>query len=371
MRIRGAVLEQMGMPPPFAASGPIVIRELDLHSPEPTECLVRIDAAGVCHSDLSVVTGKRPRQVPMLLGHEASGRIVEAGSAVSDLSPGDRVVMAFLPRCGQCRGCQAQGRIPCSLGAASNGAGELIGGGTRLRDGDRAVHHHLGVSAFADYAIVDRRSLVPIPEDLPAEVAALLGCAVLTGGGAVWNAVRPEPGMSMAIIGLGGVGAAALLTALAEPGVDVLVVDPVTDKRDLAVELGASRALSPQQAMDERLRVDAVVECSGHPDGLATGIGMLATGGVLAATGLAAPTATVPLPALALVAEALTIRGCYLGSSLPEREIPRFIDLWRQGRLPLERLVSHRLGLEQINEAMDRLVDGTALRQVVYPAGAR
>ena len=367
MKIRGAVLGQMGADQPFAQSKPLSIRELDADPPGPTECLVRIEAAGVCHSDLSVVTGKRPRPTPMLLGHEASGRIVETGSDVSHLQPGDRVVMTFLPRCGQCRGCLSNGRIPCSLGSASNHAGELVSGGSRLHDHEATVHHHLGVSAFADYAIIDHRSMVPIPDDVPADVAALLGCAVLTGGGAVWNAVRPEPGSTMAIIGLGGVGAAALLTALAEPEVEVVVIDPVAEKRALGDELGAVRAFTPEQAIEEGLRVDAVVEASGHPDGLEVGIGILAMGGVLVATGLAAPTATVPLPALRLVAEALTIRGSYLGSSVPERDIPRFIELWRQGRLPLERLISHRIGLDDVNEAMDRLAAGMALRQVMTP----
>jgi len=365
MRIRGAVLERVGADQPFAISQPLQIVELDAQPPGPTECVVKVEAASVCHSDLSVVTGKRARQVPMLLGHEASGTVVETGSAVDDLRVGDRVVMTFLPRCGNCPGCRSDGRFPCAVGSASNGAGELIAGGTRLRDGERTIHHHLGVSAFADYAIVDRRSLVPIDDDVPVQIAALLGCAVLTGGGAIWNAVRPQPGTRMAIVGFGGVGAAALLTALAEPDLEVIVVEPVEQKRDLAEQLGASRAMTPDQAQQEGLRMDSVVEGSGHPDGLTTGIGLLGMGGVLVATGLAAPGATVRLPALALVAEALTIRGSYLGSSVPERDIPRFADLWRQGRLPLERLVSHQVHLDDINEAMDRLAGAGAMRQVV------
>lgn len=365
MIIRGAVLERMGAEQPFARSRPIEVLDIEADAPAPTECVVRIDAAGVCHSDLSVVTGKRPRPTPMLLGHEASGTVVETGEGVTRFAPGDRVVMTFLPRCGSCRACRSNGRVPCGLGSASNGAGELVGGGSRLRYGDLTVFHHLGVSAFADYAIVDERSLVGIPDDVPADIASLLGCAVLTGGGAVWNAVQPQPGSTLAVIGMGGVGAAALLTALAEPDIEVIVIDPLAEKRALAMEWGAVRALTPEEAVDEGLRVDAVVEASGSAAALETGIRVLGAGGVLAATGLAAPDATVPLPALRLVAEALTIRGSYLGSSVPERDIPRFIDLWRHGRLPLERLISHRIGLDEINEAMDRLAAGTALRQVI------
>jgi len=367
VRIRGAVLDAMSTETPYAESHPLSIRVLEAASPGPTECVVRIEAAGVCHSDLSVVDGTRPRPTPMLLGHEASGVVVEKGTAVSGLDIGDRVVMTFLPRCGECRGCRSEGRMPCELGSASNGAGELFAGGSRLRDGDTVVYHHLGVSAFADYAVVDMRSLVRVPDDVPADVAALLGCAVLTGGGAVWNAARPEPGNRLAVIGFGGVGAAAMLTALAEADIEVVVVDPVQEKRDVAVRLGAMRALSPDEAIDEGMRADAVIEASGTPAGLQVGIGMLAMGGTLVATGLAAPSATVPLPALRLVGEALTIRGSYLGSSVPSRDIPRFVDLWREGRLPLERLVSHRIDLDDVNGALDRLAAGAALRQVITP----
>ncbi len=367
MRMRGAVLDAMGVQPPYAESRPLIVRELQAAPPGPSECVVRIEAAGVCHSDLSVVDGTRPRPTPMLLGHEASGIIVETGDAVHGMVVGDRVVMTFLPRCGDCRGCRSAGRIPCERGTVSNGAGVLFSGGSRLRDGDAVVYHHLGVSAFADYAVVDMRSLVRVPDDVPADVAALLGCAVLTGGGAVWNAARPEPGSCLAVIGFGGVGAAALLTALAGTDIEVVVIDPVEEKRDLAVRLGALRALAPGEAIDEGLRADAVIEASGNPAGLQVGIDILALGGTLVATGLAAPSATVPLPALRLVGEALTIRGSYLGSSVPSRDIPRFVELWRKGRLPLEQLITDRIGLEDLNAAMDRLAAGAALRQVITP----
>ena len=219
MKITGAVLEEIGRPGPWAQSRPLTVGELDLDGPGPGEVLVEIDAAGVCHSDLSVVDGNRPRPVPMLLGHEASGRVVELGPGVTDLDVGRRVVMTFLPRCGECAGCATDGRMPCIPGSASNNAGELLGGGRRLSRDGAPVHHHLGVSAFATHAVVDTRSLVAVDDDVPADVAAVLGCAVLTGGGALVNAAPPEPGQSVMVVGLGGVGMAALLTARrARPG---------------------------------------------------------------------------------------------------------------------------------------------------------
>lgn len=365
MKFRGAILERIGDAPPFEESRPLQVREVIADEPGPTECLIEIEAAGVCHSDLSVVTGTRPRPVPMLLGHEACGRILRVGASVGDFAPGDRVVMTFLPRCESCKACRSNGRTPCEVGSARNAAGELMSGGSRLRDGTSVIHHHLGVSAFADYAVVDRRSLVRLPSDVPPEIGALLGCAVLTGGGAVWNAARPGPGSRLVVLGLGGVGMAALLTALAERDVEVIGVDPISSKRALASDLGAARTMSPEDALGESLRADAVIEASGHPDALGIGLQMLGPGGVLAATGLTPPQTVTALPTLRLVAEALTIQGCYLGSSVPQRDIPRFVELWREGRLPLERLISHRIRLDEINLAMDRLQQGEALRQVV------
>ncbi|HTH06030.1 MAG TPA: alcohol dehydrogenase catalytic domain-containing protein, partial [Ilumatobacteraceae bacterium] len=208
MRITGAVLEVSGAEPPFAETRPFTVGELELDPPGPGELLVRIEAAGVCHSDLSVVDGNRVRPVPMLLGHEAAGIVEQLGDDVDDLAVGDRVVMTFLPRCGECDGCLTDGRLPCTPGSAANAAGTLLGGGIRLhrgREGGRQdVHHHLGVSAFATYAVVSRASVVRVDPDVPAEIAALLGCAVLTGGGAVANAGRPAPGDRVVVVGLGG-----------------------------------------------------------------------------------------------------------------------------------------------------------------------
>ncbi len=369
MQITGAVLHTIGSDRPYASSQPITVRNVTLDPPGPTECLIAIEAAGICHSDLSVVNGDRVRPVPMLLGHEAAGRVVETGTEVTDVRVGDRVIMTFLPRCEECAACRTNGRVPCEIGSARNGAGVLFSGDIRLHDDNGPVLHHLGVSAFADHAVVDQRSLVVIGDDVPADIAALFGCAVLTGGGAVWNIARPTPGTSLAVLGLGGVGMAAVLTALAEPDVEVIAIDPVEAKRDLAVNLGAHRALTPEEAAADGIRVDAVIEASGHPAALASGVDLLAPGGVLAATGLCAPDAMTSISPLRLVAQALTISGCYLGSSVPRRDIPRFIDLWREGRLPLESIISHRIAWtdlpEQINAAMDRLQNAQALRQVI------
>ena len=359
MRIRGAVLETIGAPAPYAESQPLRVTELDLADPGDGELLVRIEAAGLCHSDLSVVDGNRVRPVPMLLGHEAAG-IVEKIGGTSDLTLGQRVVMTFLPRCGQCSACATDGLAPCIPGSAANGAGTLLNGDIRLSDG---VRHHLGVSGFATHAVVDRRSVVPVDADVPAVVASLLGCAVLTGGGAVLNAGQPKPGQTVAVVGMGGVGMAAMLTALAHDGVRVIAIDTLTEKLTRARELGAHAAYTPDDASD--VKAEVVIEAVGHPAALETAIGLTAPGGKTITVGLPRPDARISVSPLALVAEGRSLIGSYLGSAVPARDIPRFVDLWRAGRLPVEALVSSTITLDQINAGMDALADGTAVRQII------
>lgn len=363
--IRGAVLERIGAPRPYARSRPISVADLDLQGPGPHEVLVRIEAAGVCHSDLSVVDGNRVRPVPMLLGHEAAGIVEALGDEVTDLALGERVVLVFLPRCGHCPACATDGLTPCQPGSAANNAGTLLGGGIRLSRGGQPVHHHLGVSGFATHAVVNRASAVAVPDDVPPEVAALLGCAVLTGGGAVLNVGDPRPGQSVAVVGLGGVGMAAVITALTYDGVRVIGVDRVPEKLLAARALGAHETYTPEQAADARVKADVVVEAVGHPRALETSIGLTAPGGRTVTVGLPRPDARISVSPLGFVAEGRALIGSYLGSAVPSRDIPRFVALWQSGRLPVQSLVSSTIGLDDINEAMDHLADGIAVRQLI------
>jgi Zn-dependent alcohol dehydrogenase len=362
VQITGAVLERCGAPAPWSESRPLTISTLELDPPGPGELTVRIEAAGLCHSDLSVVDGNRVRPTPMLLGHEAAGIVEAAGDGV-DIPVGSRVVMTFLPRCGQCAGCATDGRLPCSVGSAANAAGELVGGARRLHRDGADVHHHLGVSAFATHAVVSATSVVPVPDDVPADVAALLGCAVLTGGGAVLNAGRPAAGDAVTVVGLGGVGMAALLVARAL-GHEVIGVDTMPAKLDLARELGA-RALTPAEALDAGARNPVVVEAAGYARAFETAYALTSPGGTTVTVGLPGPDARASISPLSLTAEARTVIGSYLGSAVPSRDIPRYVELWRAGRLPLERLVSARIGLDELPRALDRLAAGEELRQLI------
>lgn len=369
MRIRGAVLERIGDQSPFASSTPLAVDELELAPPGPREVLVRMEAAGICHSDLSVVDGNRRRPVPMLLGHEGAGIVEEMGREVHGLRPGQRVVMTFLPRCENCAGCATNGIRPCVAGSASNERGTLLDGGIRLRRGDEPVHHHLGVSAFANYAVVDERSVVAVGDDVPAPVAALLGCAVLTGGGAVLNAGKPRPGQRLAVVGLGGVGMAALITALAIDDVQVIGIDAVDQKLQHAKKLGASATYTPAEAAEGGVLADIVIEAAGNARAFEGAVSLTDVGGTTITVGLPSPDARSSISPLALVAGGRSIVGSYLGSAVPRRDVTVFAELWRESRLPVEDLVSGTVALGDINTAMDNLASGSALRQIIDFSG--
>ena len=372
MKIRAAVLERGGVATPYADTKPLVVQEVELAPPGLGEVLVKVGAAGVCHSDLSVIDGNRPRPTPMVLGHEAAGTVVEVGAGVSDLAPGDPVVFVFVPSCGLCGPC-AEGRPAlCEPAAEHNTAGELLSGERRLSRASGPIHHHAGVSAFAEYATVSRRSLIKIDRDIPLDIAALFGCAVLTGAGAVINTAGIKAGSTVAVVGLGGVGLAAVLAAVACGAERVVVVDRLQDKLDFAMTLGATDAFRADEpdvvaAVKAATRggVDAAVELAGSAKALELAYAITRRGGTTVTGGLPNPSAMFSIPAVSLVAEERTIKGSYIGTCVPTRDLPRMIGLYKRGRLPVDRLLTHRLGLDDINLAMDRLRDGSAIRQVI------
>ena len=373
MKIRAAILDQMQRPQPYAQTRPISVETVELDSPGPGEVLVKIAAAGLCHSDLSIVNGDRPRQMPMVLGHEASGIVEEIGPGVADLRRGEHVALIFVPSCGHCLPCLEGRPALCEPGAAANGAGTLVGGQRRLHRADRSpLNHQVGVSCFAEYAVVMRGSLVRIDPELPLDIAALFGCAVLTGVGAAINAARLRLGSTAAVIGLGGVGLSAVLGAMAAGARQVVAIDVLDGKLELARSLGATQAF---RADDPDLLaqvkavtgggVDVAIEAAGCVAALDIAYRITRRGGTTVTCGLPPPAHTFNVPAVNLVAEERTLKGSYLGSSVPARDIPHYIALYRAGRLPVDKLVTHRLGLDEINLGFDRLASGEAVRQVI------
>jgi Zn-dependent alcohol dehydrogenase len=372
MKIRAAVLNEMGAPAPYAQSKPLSIEEIELDPPGPGEVLVKIAAAGLCHSDLSVIEGNRPRPMPMALGHEAAGVCEELGPGVDDLQKGDHVVMVFVPSCGHCLPCSEGRPALCEPGAAANGAGTLLSGARRLHRNGKHINHHLGVSGFAEYATISRRSCVKIDRELPLDEAALFGCAVLTGVGAVINTAKVPAGSTVAVVGLGGVGLSSILGAVASGASRVVAVDLSDEKLGLARQLGATdtfNAGAPDAVnkIRETLKggVEYAFEMAGSVRAVELAYKITRRGGTTVTAGLPNPTHTFALPPVNLVAEERTIKGSYIGTCVPVRDLPRYVELYRRGKLPVDRLMSKHLRLDEINDGFDLLAQAKVVRQIV------
>ena len=372
MQTTAAVLRTMGAARPYADSRPLSVETVTLDPPGPGEVLVAVRAAGLCHSDLSVINGDRPRPLPMALGHEAAGVVEALGPGVGDLEIGDHVVMVFMPSCGHCDPCAGGRPALCEPGAAANGRGVLLGGDRRIHGGGETLNHHLGCSAFAGHAVVSRRSLVKIDRDLPFEHAALFGCAVLTGVGAVVNTAGVRTGQSVAVVGLGGVGLSSVLGALAAGASPVVAVDLSEDKLALARTLGPVHTVNAADpdAVDQvraltRGGADFAFEMAGAVRALEAAWKMTRRGGTTVTAGLPPPEAALAVNIVSLVAEERTLKGSYIGTCVPSRDIPRYVALFREGRLPVDRLLSGVIDLKDINAAFDALADGRTVRTVV------
>jgi alcohol dehydrogenase len=372
MRVTSAVLTEIGSPRPYADSRPLHVEELNLEGPGPGEVLVRVAAAGVCHSDLSVVDGVRPRPVPMVLGHEAAGVVEATGEGVNHVREGDHVVFAFVPSCGDCVPCLSGRPALCERGAITNTAGTLLSGRRPFsRPDGAAVNQHLGVSAFSERTVASAASVVPVPAELPLEQAALFGCALLTGVGAVLNTAKVQPGSTALVVGLGGVGLAAVMGARLAGCGRVVAVDLDASKLELAKQVGATDVLAAGPEAVEQVREitgggsDYAFEAAGHPDALALAYAATGRGGTTVGIGLPRPDQRFSLPALSLVAEERRLVGSYMGSAVPRRDIPRYIGLFMDGRMPVDRLAGGTFALEQVNEAMEALAGGAGGRQVL------
>lgn len=378
MRMKAAVLRRIGADRPYAETQPISIEEVELDPPGVGEVLVRIGGGGLCHSDLSIINGARPRPLPMVLGHEGAGEIVEVGKGVRDLVPGDHVVFQFSASCGRCARCQEGRPQICLNNARARATGELMGGGKRIRDGDgNEVAHHSGVSCFAEYAVADRGSVVKIDKELPLDEAAIFGCAVMTGVGAVINTARLRAGDKVAVIGLGGVGLNGLLGAVMGGAGQIIAVDLNPERLGLARQLGAHHTVDAREPdhVQQILElsgggVDYAFELAGAIPALDTAYKSLARGGEVILAGLAPSAATYDLPAGAMVTDEKAVRGSYMGSCVPVRDIPRFIEAYRSGRLPIDRLISRTVGFDEVNAGFDRLDDAQAIRQILVPHAA-
>ena len=377
MRMKAAILFEQGLPRPYAKTRPLVVEEVELDPPGPGEILIEIAAAGLCHSDLSTIENQRPRPLPIVIGHEGAGIVRECGPGITDLKPGDHVITVFASSCGTCRYC-ARGRPNiCPSGNAARAAGSLVSGAKRIKRLDGTpINHNSGLSLFAQFAVVARRSAVKIDKDIPLDDAAIFGCAVMTGAGAVINTARLQPGENVAVVGLGGVGMNALFAAVASGADRIIAVDTNPKKLEQAKEWGATDvflagnddcAAAVRDATDGG--VDTVIETAGTIPAMQLAIAITARGGSTISAGLPNVNASVSYLHANLVSEEKSIRGSYMGSCVAERDIPRLLSLYRRGKMPVNKLKSGVVKLEEINEGFDRLSDGTVLRQMLKPNG--
>ena len=373
MKTKAAVLYEMGASQPYAESLPFVIDEVTLAAPGVGEVLVEIAGAGLCHSDLSVVDGSRPRTMPMVMGHEASGIVREVGAEVSEFALGDQVVFSWVPCCGRCHFCISARGALCAPGNAANIAGTLLSGARHFTNSKATVcNHHLGVSAFSQFTVAAQQSLVKIDASLPLPIAALFGCAVMTGVGAVLNTARVTPGSSVAVFGMGGVGLSAIMGARVAGANPIIAIDRFDDKLKLASELGATYLINvekddPVAAIRELTAggADYAFESVGSEQVLIQAYEATKCGSTTITVGLPAPNKMFSIPAISITAEERTIKGSYMGSCVPRRDIPRYIGMYQAGLLPVDKLHTHTLRLDEINLGFDRLAQGLAVRQIV------
>lgn len=372
MKIRGAVLYEQGLPRPYAESRPLRIETLDLEGPRAGEVLVQVKAAGLCHSDLSTIEGVRPRPLPMVVGHEGAGVVAEVGAGVTDIKPGDAVVFIFAPSCGTCRQCISQRPFLCTTFNAARQKGDLATGGRRLSLNGQSIAHNSGLSCFAEYAVVPRNSVQKIPSDVPMHDAALFGCAVVTGVGAAVNTANVKPGETVAVVGLGGVGLSCLLGAIVAGAGRILAIDVSDEKLALARQLGATDTFNAKDAdCVERILaatdggVDSSFEMAGSIKAMELAYKITVRGGQTVSAGLSPATAQFPINHYQMVQDGRTVKGSYMGGCVIARDVPRYISLYKDRKLPVDRLRSALIKLDEVNEGFDRLADAAVVRQMI------
>ena len=368
--IRAAVLEQTG--------GSLTVCALDLAPPGPGEVLVRLHASGVCHSDYNAIDGTAETRCPAVLGHEGAGVVETVGPDVARVAPGDHVALSWAPSCGSCAECLRDLPWLCSTAWPAMGTGGLMDGTTRLSRGGEPVYHYSFLSTFAEACVVPERSCVPIPHDVPFDVAGLVGCAVTTGVGAVWRTAGVRPGDRVAVIGCGGVGLSALLAAVAVGAELAIAVDAAPQKLEVARSFGASDAIlwkGNAESTAEAIReasgggVDYAIEATGRPDAMLAAFLATRARGAAVLIGIPRADAVLPLPVLSVPRMERRVLGSIYGSSRPERDFGKTLDLYRAGRLPLDRLVSHRLPLDEVERGFDLMKSGDAVRVVLELGG--
>ncbi len=364
MKIKAAVFRETGVP--------FSVETLDLAEPRAGEVLVRVAAAGVCHSDWHLMTGATRHTTPVVPGHEGAGVVVAVGPNVSLVTLGDHVALNWAPSCGACFYCLHDRPSLCDTYVGPIWAGTMMDGATRLSQDGRPVYHFSALACFADHAVVPESCCVPLPHDVPLTVAALIGCAVTTGVGAVLNTARVRPGSSVAVYGAGGVGLSVIMGAKLAGAARIIAIDAHEAKGDMALAFGASDFLMAGPDTVEAIRrmtegrgADYVFEAIGLPTVQEECLMAARPGGVIVLAGVAPMGSATNLPGAIITRQEKTVTGTYYGSANPARDFPLYAGLYRRGLLDLDRLISRTYPLEQINEAYADMLGGQIARGLI------
>jgi S-(hydroxymethyl)glutathione dehydrogenase/alcohol dehydrogenase len=351
------------------AGAPLVVRDIEVDDPRTGEVLVRMTASGVCHSDLHTLDGVQPFPLPVILGHEGAGVVEAVGSEVANVRPGDHVMLSWVPYCGRCRMC-AQGRPSLCEDLAWSDAGTMMDGTVRFH-ADGAPVHHYTTSSFSGLSVVPAQSCIPVASDLPLQELALMGCAVMTGFGAVFNTARVRPGDRVAVIGCGGVGLNVVQAAAIAGATTIVAVDVSDGALELARSLGATHTVRGNGAAAEGMirrhaggAVDCAFEALGRRDTIELALAIAGRGGQTVLIGMAAPGEPATIDPLAITLEERVVRGCWYGSCRPTVDFPVLVDLYRAGRIQLGAM-TEPIALQDVNRAFDAMRGGRAGRSVI------
>ncbi len=364
MKIKAAVFHEVGVP--------FQIEELDLAEPRQGEVLVKVAAAGVCHSDWHLMTGATKHPLPVVPGHEGSGVVQGVGAGVTKLKPGDHVALNWAPNCGHCFYCLRDRPSLCSTYVGPLWAGTMMDGTTRFSKEGEPVYHFSALGCFADYVVVPQECCVAIDKAVPLEIAALVGCAVTTGVGAVLNTAVVQPGSSVVVFGAGGVGLNIIMGAKLAGASRIIAVDTNEAKGDLAKSFGATDVIMNRPDTNDAIRnltegrgADYVFEAVGLTSLQEQCLDAVRPGGLVVYVGMSPMGSSTNLPGAIIARQEKTVTGSYYGSANTARDFPKYIDLYRQGLLDLERLISKRYSLEQINEAYADMLQGETARGII------
>ncbi|KKB08035.1 Zn-dependent alcohol dehydrogenase [Devosia chinhatensis] len=349
------------------------IEDVPVADPRDREVLVRIMATGVCASDLSTIRGKTSAALPLIPGHEAAGIVERVGSGVSKVQPGDRVVLSWAPNCGHCFYCQDSHPTLCDVYGGAASSGGLWDGTSRLGPIGAPIRHYSCVSSFAELAVVPETGCIKIDPDVPFAVAALVGCAVTTGFGAVINDAAVRAGDAIGIMGVGGVGINAIQAARLAGAETIIALDTNIGKAELARANGATHfinaadrdGLEQVRALTSGRGVDHMVECTGHPAAMSAAYAMTRPAGNVVIVGIAPKGTDLAVPAIGFPGSKKRIIGSIYGGGVPERDITKILALYRAGRLALDSQIGKRIGLAQVNDALKWLEQGVQARTII------